>query len=54
MTGTEEGDVDFRVNLEVGVPEDVPEVDTPGGPTRTWYRNKALLGITSVGQEMEG
>ena len=54
MTGTEERDVDFRVNLEVGVPEDVPEVDTPGIPTSSWYRNKAILGITSVGQEMEG
>ena len=33
--GTGKGNLDFRCNLEVGRPEDITEVDTPGGPTRT-------------------
>ena len=48
-----EGDVDFRSNLEVGGPEDVPEVETHQGPVRTTVGNKAFSGITSGEQYTE-
>ena len=53
MHQTGDSNVDFRGNLEVDVTEDVPEVETPGGPTITPYCDKALLDITSGGQETE-
>ena len=49
-----EGDVDFRVNLEVGGSEDGPEAETHGETTRTPDGDKYFLGSTSGGQEMEG
>ena len=46
--------MDCRGNLEVVVSVDIPEAETPGGPTRTREGNKAILGITSGGQDTEG
>ena len=46
--------MDFRGNLEFGVSEDIPEAHTPCGPTRTPDGNKAILGINTEGQEMDG
>ena len=43
--------MDFRGNLEVGIQEDIPEVETPVRPTRTPDIDKALSVITSGGQE---
>ena len=46
--------MDFRGNLEFGGSEDIPEADTPCGPTRNPYGNKAISGITTEGQDMDG
>ena len=46
--------MDFRGNLEVGGPEDVPEVAKPGGQTTTPESKEDLPGITSGGKETEG
>ena len=46
--------MDFRENLESGRSEDVPEADTPCGPTITPDVDEAISGISTGGQEMEG
>ena len=46
--------MDIRGKLEVGGPEEIPEVETSGRPTRAPYGNKAVSYRTSVGQEVEG
>ena len=48
-----EGNVAFRVNLEAGIPEDVPEVETHSDPTRTLGSDEAFSVRNSIGQKME-
>ena len=54
MYGTGESGTDFRVNMEAGGSEEVPESETPCGPTRPLDRNKALSGLATGGQDTEG
>ena len=46
--------MDFRGKLDFGRPEDVPKVETSGGPIRTLGGNEDFSGSTSGVQDMEG
>ena len=49
-----EGDIYFRGNLEDGIPEYYPEVETPCGSMITTDGYKALSCIATIGQDIDG